>query len=681
MMMTRSRIVAATTADATTLLNSNPMVIVHKQTQSQSHHILRSKKRSPIYSPVTSGRRSRSQAVKRTCNKNDNVGGTDLFVLSKSTTRSHSSSSNSSSSSGSSSSRSSSSSSTLSLLSSSSSSTSSTSLVTEEFSKLQINTNTDSSSSSKSTIVIPLTQEIDRLPQPGSLDAYRSNKNSVNLCLHGYSYEYVTTMKYKKIKWRCKEIRRAAKCGSKIYTGSNLGTDKMPVYQYIGSNNVCHSHDPDFDKQKLAIFNYQLKNTAESNKSIPPSKLINQLTTDMKLNDKQITMIPKVQTLCRKVHRARSRTLPCIPRSLIFDIPDNFSFTSSGEKFIVFDHLYLNRTKRIIGFASPLQLRKLFSSPLICLDGTFPIVPKCYKQLLIIQSIDATSYEATPVLYALLNDKKTYTYTLIFQALKRTAKQMQMKFSPNRIITDFEKSMITTVRKQLPTTIHQGCLFHLYQAMSKKMKRFNLWTYYKSDDNLHLFLKKVMAIVLLIPSLMDNAFELLQKEYLKNKKLKRFKESLTKFMMYVNKQWLKSDMRTMITFYEVKFKTNNWSESYNSALRRRGQQNHLSIWLFIQLLIFEETAVRMKHFHTLNGKINAVNKSVRDGVLHINQKIIEINKQLTDNEIRLDDSLIALSALFGLKYEKWRRERKKNKKRIKDDNVDDDLLVDNFIYS
>ncbi len=121
--------------------------------------------------------------------------------------------------------------------------------------------------------------------------------------------------------------------------------------------------------------------------------------------------------------------------------------------------------------------------------------------------------------------------------------------------------------------------------------------------------------------------------------------------------------------------------AYNSALRRRGQQNHLSIWLLIQLLIFEETAVRMKHFHTLNGKINAVNKSVRDGVLHINQKIIEINKQLTDNQIQLDEGLIALSALIGLKYEKWRRERKKNRKRIKDGDVDDDLLVDKFIYS
>ncbi|CAF2991109.1 unnamed protein product [Rotaria socialis] len=100
------------------------------------------------------------------------------------------------------------------------------------------------------------------------------------------------------------------------------------------------------------------------------------------------------EELSRKVHRARSRTIPCIPGSLIFDIPDSFSFTSLGEKFIVFDHLYSNRTKKILAFASPLQLRKLFSSPLICLDGTFSIAPKCYKQLLIIQSIDAKNYEA-----------------------------------------------------------------------------------------------------------------------------------------------------------------------------------------------------------------------------------------------------------------------------------------------
>ena len=38
---------------------------------------------------------------------------------------------------------------------------------------------------------------------------------------------------------------------------------------------------------------------------------------------------------------------------------------------------------------------------------------------------------ATPVVYALVNDKKTRTYTLLFQALKRKAVEMKMKFAPS----------------------------------------------------------------------------------------------------------------------------------------------------------------------------------------------------------------------------------------------------------
>lgn len=70
-----------------------------------------------------------------------------------------------------------------------------------------------------------------------------------------------------------------------------------------------------------------------------------------------------------------------------------------------------------------------------------------------------------------------------------------------------------------------------------------------------------MAIVLLKPTVMDNAYELLVKQYLNVKKLKQFTVQLTKFMLYFQKQWMKSNIRTMISFYEVYFKTNNWSES------------------------------------------------------------------------------------------------------------------------
>lgn len=156
-----------------------------------------------------------------------------------------------------------------------------------------------------------------------------------------------------------------------------------------------------------------------------------------------------------------------------------------------------------------------------------------------------------------------------------------MKFEPDRIISDFESGMIATVKKQvsffnlvnffffivspfqLPNTIHQGCLFHLYQNLTKQMKKVGLWTHYKNNDALHLFIKKIMAIVLLKPILMDNAYQFLFNQYLKEKRLKRFIVQLTKFMFYFQKQWMKPKIRKMLSFYDVDFKTNNWSESNN----------------------------------------------------------------------------------------------------------------------
>ena len=61
---------------------------------------------------------------------------------------------------------------------------------------------------------------------------------------------------------------------------------------------------------------------------------------------------------------------------------------------------------------------------------------------------------------------------------------------------------------------------------------------------------------------------------------------------------------------------------YNSALQRRAQRNHLSIWTLIELLITEETAVRIKHFQALNGKRKTVNKRIRDDITEINENII-----------------------------------------------------------
>lgn len=78
----------------------------------------------------------------------------------------------------------------------------------------------------------------------------------------------------------------------------------------------------------------------------------------------------------------------------------------------------------------------------------------------------------------------------------------------------------------------------------------------------------------------------------------------------------------------------------------------------------------MKHFQLLNGKTKIIKRRVRNDVIEMNQKVIEFNEKLENDEIQLDQCLLLLASLVGVKYDKWRKQRKKNKTRKKEDNID-----------
>lgn len=87
-------------------------------------------------------------------------------------------------------------------------------------------------------------------------------------------------------------------------------------------------------------------------------------------------------------------------------------------------------------------------------------------------------------------------------------------------------------------------------------------------------------------------------------------------------------------------------------------------------MITEETAVRMKHFQSLHEKTTRVNKIIHDDVIEINQRMIEFNEKFENNEIQLDEYLLSLTSLVGVKYDKWREQRKESRKRKKEDIID-----------
>lgn len=75
--------------------------------------------------------------------------------------------------------------------------------------------------------------------------------------------------------------------------------DQKPAYQYLESNNVQHSHDADHDQQKNSTFISRVKDIGKNHCTVPPTKIVNELATSMKVTDEQLRIIPCYGTLCK----------------------------------------------------------------------------------------------------------------------------------------------------------------------------------------------------------------------------------------------------------------------------------------------------------------------------------------------------------------------------------------------
>jgi hypothetical protein len=92
------------------------------------------------------------------------------------------------------------------------------------------------------------------------------------------------------------------------------------------------------------------------------------------------------------------------------------------------------------------------------------------------------------------------------------------------------------------------------------MKKYGLWVHYLSDDDLYQWIKKMMAIPMLPVAKMEDAFQLIEKEKVTNRKLKRFAPQLNKMLFYYKKQWLAPNMIAMVCVFNKSKRTNNYSE-------------------------------------------------------------------------------------------------------------------------
>lgn len=52
----------------------------------------------------------------------------------------------------------------------------------------------------------------------------------------------------------------------------------------------------------------------------------------------------------------------------------------------------------------------------------------------------------------------------------------------------------------------KGCLFHMCQAVIRNLKEIGLFVRYKKDEDFHQLLRKVLALPLLPPTIVENCW-------------------------------------------------------------------------------------------------------------------------------------------------------------------------------
>ena len=186
-------------------------------------------------------------------------------------------------------------------------------------------------------------------------------------------------------------------------------------------------------------------------------------------------------------------------------IPEEFTKTTNGENFLLFDSGSIDPS-RIIIFATKSNLSLLDEISYWSIDGTFKIVKEIagIYQMVTIHALKKG--KNLPCVYALLPNKTQESYRRFLEIVSNNLTK-----DPLYVGLDFEQGIINAVKESYHDIAIHGCYFHFRQNLWRKIQKSGFATDYNNDSKVRIFFRK-FAILAFVP-LGDvvSAFEFLVK--------------------------------------------------------------------------------------------------------------------------------------------------------------------------
>ena len=202
-----------------------------------------------------------------------------------------------------------------------------------------------------------------------------------------------------------------------------------------------------------------------------------------------------------------------------------------------------------------------------------------------------------PLVYALLPDKSSTTYYVMFGQIRYAMSCLKYVFNPAFIMSDFEASLIEAVQLQFPNAKHLECHFHFGQALWRKIQDVGLAVKYREVDDIRSFVQHCNAF---IPSIevvtkFEEAVGSLSAEN---------RTQLAEFIEYFRATWL--DGLFPIQMWnkygcDIHHHTNNAMEGWHSSLRHL-LPTHPNIFVFIGAIKQIQVGVQVTMAKALAGQ-------------------------------------------------------------------------------
>ena len=254
------------------------------------------------------------------------------------------------------------------------------------------------------------------------------------------------------------------------------------------------------------------------------------------------------------------------------------------------------KNQEIVIFGSKYMMSLLAKNSIWLMDGTFKVSPRNYCQLLTIIIYDKALSLYIPGAYILLTSKESELYNTAFMNLKLIISSYVKNFQdPEKLIVDFETGLRKSLKTCFPKSVIDGCFFHFCKALWTNASKLGLK---KSELDTT---KNLICIMKCLVHIKLDEREELWKGICDIYKSKG--ENYKKFLKYFQYNWLNNYFINFAenSTEEMKLRSNNACESFNSKLNRAIRIKHPNIGILINTLLDFELKYRQNHLEKIDS--------------------------------------------------------------------------------